>query len=353
MKAVRKIVKSSGTLVVALAAGLLIGCGGGGGRQAVQTTEAEAAKAPSESKQKLRKLTVTLDGREGPENVGILMAKQRGYFADVGLDPEILAPVFPWRPIKYVVEGIDEIGVSQEPQVVLAKARGAPIVAVGSLISRPTAAMIWLPDSKISSIADLKGKTVAIPGVPYQKEFLRNLLASEGLTPHDVKIKRVVYNSVFALPGGRADATFGGSWNLDGVALESKGLKPVITRVQNLNVPAYDQLEVIARSGQVSRHPRMIRAFMSAVARGTAAAIEDPEDAAEVIAAGDESYFRGSPKQLEAEVEATVPLLSRSGYINPDKARRLIGWMHEQGMIKRTLPVSSLLTNEFVAPPGR
>ncbi|MGN6815969.1 MAG: ABC transporter substrate-binding protein [Solirubrobacterales bacterium] len=340
-------------LVVALTAGLLIGCGAGGGGQVAQTTAAEAARSHPESKQKLRKLRVTLDGWESPENVGILMAKQRGYFADVGLDPDILAPVFPWRPIKYVVEGLDEIGVSQEPQVVLARARGAPIVAVGSLISRPTDAMIWLPDSKISSIADLKGKTIAVPGIPYQKQLLRNLLASEGLTPHDVRIKRFGfgYDSVSALVSGRADALFGGSWSVDGAALEAKGLKPVITRVQSLGVPAYDQLEVIARSGQVSRHPRMIRAFMSAAARGMAAAIEDPEGAAEVIATAFESNSRGSPKEIEAEVEATVPLLSRSGYMNPDRARRLIDWMYEKEMIQRKVPVRELLTNEYLAQP--
>ena len=44
---------------------------------------------------------------------------------------------------------VDDFGVTQQPQVALARKTGHPIVAVGSLISQPTAAMIWLKGSKI------------------------------------------------------------------------------------------------------------------------------------------------------------------------------------------------------------
>ena len=60
--------------------------------------------------------------------------------------------------------------------MVLERARGAQVVAVGSLISDPTAAMIWLEKSHIGGIADLKGKTIAIPGLPFQKSFLQSIL---------------------------------------------------------------------------------------------------------------------------------------------------------------------------------
>lgn len=331
---------------IGLVAVLLAGCGGGSGSEVAQTTE--AAETHAERPKTLRQLTVTLDGWEGPQTVGMLMAEKRGYFTDVGLDPEILVPVFPWRPIKYVVHGVDDLGVSQQPQIVLAKAKGAPIKAVGSLVSQPTAAMIWLKKSKISGIADLRGKTVAVPGIPYQGKLLRHLLARGGLAPGDVKIKRVTYELVPALVSGRADAIFGGAWNVQGAELEARGLDPVITRVQGSGVPAYDELEVIGRSDRIAREPRLIRAFMSAVAHGTAAAIEDPKAAVNVLVGASESNPNDSRKWIEAETEATLPLLSRSGYVSPAQARHLVNWMHEEGMIRRKVPVATLLTNRYL-----
>jgi putative hydroxymethylpyrimidine transport system substrate-binding protein len=275
------------------------------------------------------------------------MAGRNGYFADVGLEIALLSPAEPVRPIEYVLDGTDDLGISHEPQVVLAKEKGAPIVIVGSLIPQPTAALIWTKKSGIKDIADLKGKTIAFPGLPFQKDLLQSILARGGLRLDDVTIKNVKYNLVPALISGRADAIFGGSANLEGVELESRGVQPVITPVQDLGVPAYDELVVIARSDRVAEEPQLIRDFRSAVARGTVAAVKDPEAVVDTLEEASEVHLPPSRKALEAQVDETSPLLSKSGYVSPAQASHLIDWMYEEGMIRHKVPVSSLLTNDF------
>jgi putative hydroxymethylpyrimidine transport system substrate-binding protein len=335
-----------GVLAVGLATALLAGCGGGSGAETAETI-------PKVSK-KDQEIVVGLNGWEGPETAGIVMAEKRGYLADAGFGEVLtLVPVNPVVSVKDIVDGADDIAVSYTPQVVLAEEKGAPIVIVGSLVSQPTAAMIWLKGAHIGGIADLRGKTIAIPDLPFQKEFLRSVLARGGLTLGDVKVKSVGYKSVSALASGRADAIFGASWNLEGAELESRGLKPVITRVQNLGVPGYDELVLIARADRVSEDPQMIRAFVAAVNRGTAAAVKDPKGTVNAIESAVESNPEADRQATEAGVKATLPLLSESGYTSPAQVGHLVDWMHEQGMIKRTLPVSTLLTNEFATPSGR
>jgi putative hydroxymethylpyrimidine transport system substrate-binding protein len=320
---------------------LLSGCGGQGG--------SETAGGHAGSYRPLRNLTVTLDGYEGPENVGILMAQQRGYFADARLSVSIFSPVLPARPVQYVATRQDDLGVTQEPQLVLARDANAPVVAVGSLVNRATAAMIWLKKSQIGDIADLRGKTIATPGVPFQEAFLANVLAQGGLTLDDVEVKNVGYELVPALVSGRADAIFGGSWNLEAVELEARGLKPIVTRLQSHAVPPYDESVVIARTDLAAKDPGLIRDFMSAVARGTAAAIADPGAAADAIEQAGLGGSKLSRKALEAEVAATLPLLSKSGYMYPEEAIRLVDWMRLQGMIESPLRPSQLLTNDFAS----
>jgi ABC-type nitrate/sulfonate/bicarbonate transport system substrate-binding protein len=294
-----------------------------------------------------RSVQVALDGYDGPTNVGILMAEKLGYFADVDIGASVTTPVVPESSLRYVSEATVDLGVSHQPEVVLQR-KGAPLIAVGSLISRPTAALIWLGKSKIRRLADLKGKTVAIPGIPFQRKFLGAVLARVGLTLEDVEVKQVGYKLVPALVSGRADAIFGGSWNLEGATLEARGLRPVVTRVKNLGVPAYDELVVVARSAFVAKKPDLVHDFMAAVARGTAAAVADPEGAVQVIEESIEKDSNSGRGATEAKLAATLPLLSGSGYMDPVRADRLVDWMYDHHLIHRRMPASELLTNRYL-----
>ncbi|HEX7278092.1 MAG TPA: ABC transporter substrate-binding protein [Solirubrobacterales bacterium] len=329
-------------LLFVIAAVLLSGCGAEGGEETAATTE-----RPPEAR---RDVSVTVDSYDGAPVAGLLMAEERGYFAGLGLEPTITTALSPGRPIRYVAEGSIQLGVTRLPQVVLAREKGVPVVAVGSLVPRPTAALIWLEKSKLRGVADLKGKTIAIPGVPFQREFLSVVLQRAGLKPEDVKIEATGYELVPSLVSGRADAIFGGSGNVEGAALEARGLEVVVTPAEELGLPSYDELVVVAHEDLAAEDPELIRDFMSAVARGVAAAVEDPEATVRAIDESGEAGPGRSRKTTEAEVEATLPLLSESGQMDTDQASELIAWMREQGLIERKQPVSELLTNDFLRP---
>ena len=325
----------------ALAAVLLAGCGGG----------SEAETAETHSSKQLRKLNLVLDGWEGPQTAGILMAKEKGYFDEAGLEVAVSVPPTPDRSVEYVLDGTSDLGIVHEPQDVMAMAKvppgkAFPAVIIGSVISRPTAAMIWAKESKIGDIADLKGKTIAIPGLPFQRKLLENLLAQEGLAPDDVTIEEVGYHLVQALVSGKADAIFGGSANMEAIELESLGVQPVVTPVQDFGIPDYDELVVIARTPLLG-DTQLVRTFMSALARGTAAAVEEPEEVISALERAVKANPSTSPKALRAQVKATLPLLSKSGYVNQERIEHFGNWMHEEGMIQSKVGVAAMSTNYY------
>lgn len=321
---------------------LFAGCGGG--------DEADTFAGTVVEPKPLRPLTVTLDGYSGPENVGILMADEQNYFRDAGLKVEVLSPARPNRPVEYTTNGVADIGISREPEVAIARSEGTPVVAIGSLVEEPTAALIWLGDSGIKGVADLKGKTISTAGLKSETELLGSVLRGAGLSLSDVKVKNVGYGIVPSLLKGRADATFAG-WNLQGIQLETRGLDPVITKVQDLGVPPYDEFVVITRRDRLAKDPELYRDFMAAVVRGSAKAIEDPDLAFEVVNEDIEGDIRVTSEEREAQVEATLPLLSESGEMDTEQAGELVDWMRSEGMIKGKLPVSSLLTNDYLPRP--
>jgi len=279
----------------------------------------------------------------GAATAGLLTAEARGYFDDAGLDVWLGTAFEPRAAVPQVLEETDDLGVVRLPQAILAKGKGAPVVVLGTVISQPTEAMIWLRSAKIGSVSDLEGKTIAIPGDQYQEEFLQSVLAQAGLTLKDVTLDRVAYSLVPALLDGSADAVFGGSGNLEGADLRSEGAKSTVIGFRSLGIPDYEPLVLIARANLVAEHPEEIRKFIAAVARGTATAQWHPDAAAKAVAESTEKDPGVTAAGTQAQLDATLPLLSPGDPLDLETVQSLIDWMAEEGMLAESFSADALL----------
>jgi putative hydroxymethylpyrimidine transport system substrate-binding protein len=297
-------------------------------------------------------LSLTLDFYPNPDHAGIYMAQQLGYFEEAGLDVSIDSPADPAAPLKLVAAGRSDLAISYEPEVVLAHEKELDVVAIAAIVNRPLTSMIWLAKSGIKSVAGLKGKTVAYAGIPYQEAFLKTILARAKLTPEEVKAVNVGFGLLPALVGGSADAMLGGYSNVEGVDLQQRGKEPVVTPVDELGVPTYDELVLVANRTELEAEPEKFRLFVSALARGTVAAAEKPAAATQAILAANNGL---EPKLTAAEVKATLPLLNPSvppgqpyGYMDPAEWDSFAGWMRDNGLITSLPQASELLSNDYL-----
>jgi len=298
-------------------------------------------------------LSLTLDFYPNPDHAGIYMAQKLGYFEEAGLDVSIHTPADPAAPIKLLAAGRTDLAISYEPEVLLAADKGLEVLAVGALVNRPLTSMIWLKKSGIGGVGDLEGKTIATAGIPYQDAYLKTILARVHLTPSDVKAVNVGFGLLPALVGGSAQAMLGGFLNVEGVDLRLRGKDPVVTPVDRLGVPTYDELVLAARRQQLEEDPRAVQLFLAALARGTAAAAANPKAATATLLEANPDL---DPKLTRAEVAATLPLLDPPrrgrpyGYMNPSQWSAFTGWMRDNGLISGLPPASEVLSNAYL--PG-
>jgi putative hydroxymethylpyrimidine transport system substrate-binding protein len=290
--------------------------------------------------------SLTLDFYPNPDHAGIYMADELGYFEDAGLDVSIHTPADPAAPIKQVAAGQTDLAISYEPEVLLAHEQGLDVVAVAALVDRPLTSLIWLKKSGIGGIADLRGKTIATAGIPYQDAYLKTILARAKLSPDDVDTVNVGYGLLPALVGGRAQAMLGGFRNVEGVDLRLRAKDPVVTPVDELGVPSYDELVLVARRDRLEQDPEKIRLFLGALARGTAAAVKSPDATTEALLAANKDL---DPKLTRAEVAATLPLLSKRGEMDPAVWKAFIAWMQENGLIAGRPATAEVLSDEYLA----
>ena len=299
------------------------------------------------------KFDLALDFYVNPDHVGIYEALERGYFADAGLEVKPRVPSDPAAPIKQVAAGQVDLAISYEPEVLLARDEGLDVVAVGAIVQEPLTSLISLGREDIRTADDLAGKTVATAGIPYQTAFLDAMLERAGVSRDEVDQVDVGLNLLPAVLSGRADAILGGFLNVEGVDLEERGKDPRVVPVDELGVPTYDELVLVANEDTVNDDPESIRLFIAALERGTRDAVEDPAGATDaVLAAGDGL----DPKLTEAEVDATLPLLLPDtgnhpyGYMDPEEWEAFAGFFADCGLIERRPTADELLTNELL--PG-
>jgi len=298
--------------------------------------------------------SLTLDFYPNPDHAGIYMAQERGYLDEAGLDVSIAAPSDPSAPLKLVAAGQTDLAISYEPELLLAREQGLDVVAVGALVNRPLTSMIWLKKSGIKGVGDLRGKTVATAGIPYQDAFLKTILGRVQLKPEDVKSVNVGFGLLPALVGGSAQAMLGGYSNVEGIDLRERGKEPVVTPVDQLGVPTYDELVLVARRQSLEEDPEAFRLFIAALERGTAAAVEQPGAATDAITAANKDL---EPKLAAAEVKATLPLLAARvkgqpyGYMDPGAWETFAGWMRDNGLIESLPNPDEALSNDYL-PSG-
>ena len=207
---------------------------------------------------------LALDFYVNPDHAAIYEALERGYFGEAGLDVEPRVPSDPSAPIKQVAAGQADLAVSYEPEVMLARDQGLDVVAVGALVDEPLTSLISLPEAGIARPSRPRGKTIATAGIPYQTDYLETILErARRSTSTTSRRSNVGLNLLPALLVGRADAILGGFLNIEGVDLAERGEDPRVVPVDELGVPTYDELVLVAngrpRRGRPGGDPALHR----------------------------------------------------------------------------------------------
>ena len=91
----------------------------------------------SSSIQAADKVTLLLDWFINPDHGPVIIAQEKGYFSELGLEVNIIPPADPADPPKLVAAGKADIAISYQPQLHLQVAEGMPLVRVGTLVSTP------------------------------------------------------------------------------------------------------------------------------------------------------------------------------------------------------------------------
>lgn len=303
----------------------------------------------------LKPVSMTLDWvYEGP-NVGFLIAHDKGYYRDAGLDVSITPGKGSGNTAQLVANKGTQIGFADGYAASNGISKGMNIKTIGSVFRRNPAAIMSLESSGIKSPKDLEGRSLAMIAGSGQFQQWPAFVKGAGLDASKITIVNLAPPSLGpALISGKVDA-IGAYVQSYLPIIEIQGKKRA--RVDwfadyGVNVVSNG---IIAHNDLIKSDPELLRAFLPASIKGFLYGRQHPDEAAATVKKYSETV---NVDIIKGEFE-----VSWKTWVTPNTKSKPLCWgskddwtaaiavLKQYGGVTAPLTPDQVFTNEFI-PTG-
>lgn len=284
------------------------------------------------------RMILMLDWFVNPDHGPIILAEELGYFAEAGLDVEIVAPADPSDPPKMAAAGRADLAVSYQPQLHLQVAEGLPLRRVGTLVATPLNCLLALEDGPVEEIADLKGRKIGFSVAGVEEALLSAMLATAGLTLDDVTMVNVNWSLSPAVMSGQVDAVIGAFRNFELNQMDIEGIAGRCFFPEEHGLPPYDELIYVANPETMDADA--LRRFLAATERAVQYIVNHPQESWETFAAT--SAELDDELNRRAWIDTLPRFALRPAALDAGRYARFETFLSEAGLLERVRPVAEL-----------
>lgn len=328
----------------------------------VETPEENVEEASTEEKndedqsesgenKELRKVTFVLDWTPNTNHTGLYVAQEKGYYAEKGLDVEIVQPPEDGATA-LVASGKAQFAISAQDSManVLGGDAAMPITAIGAIIQHNTSGIISRADEGLDRPKGLEGKRYSTWNLPVEINTIKQVMEEDGGNFDKLTlIPAAPIDEVAALREEQTDAI----WVFEGWG-------KVSAEVQDYPVDYWNFADIddtfdfytpviIAGNDLIENDKELVKDFMEATRMGYEFAIENPKESADILLAADDALdsdlVYASQEFLSTKYKDDA---DKWGVIDPERWSRYYNWLNENGLVDTELDINSGYTNEFV-----
>jgi ABC-type nitrate/sulfonate/bicarbonate transport system substrate-binding protein len=296
-------------------------------------------------------VTLMLDWVPNVNHTGLFVAQKNGYFAEQGLEVNIVQPGEVYAE-QAVASGAADFGVSFQEQVTLARANdGVPLVSLAAIIQHNTSGFAARGDQPNTSPADWAGLRYGSFGSPFESPTLKALMACAGGDFGQLQIVETGTSDPLILLNEKQIDLAWIFFGTQGVTAEQQGVRlNVVMMDEHFDcIPDYYTPILITSEKLIAAHPEVARKFIAAVARGYRFAIQQPDEAATILhefaPESDLATLKASQNWLSPRYQARA---ARWGEQQDSVWANYAAWMQAQGLITQPLDARQAFTNEFL-----
>ena len=192
-----------------------------------------------------------------------ILGKEKGFYADEGIDLEIVAPPTVADTMKYLGTATADVAFTTVMDIIFAKEEGAPVKAIGRYGRGNNWGIITKQGDPVT-VEGLKGKTIGIYNDAWTKAQLGLMLKSANLTLDDVSMVAAADDTVPLLLQSKVDAITGIT-NAEGTEMFTAGKqKPEFLPAVEHGVPNTPIFMLAGNEDWLKNNPDLAKAFLRA-----------------------------------------------------------------------------------------
>lgn len=302
----------------------------------------------------LEPVTVVLEWSPNTNHSGVYLAQAEGWYADAGLDVEVVEPGDAGS-LQVLGSGQADVAFTVQEELVPARAEGVPAVGIGAVIEHNTSSLLSLAEDGISRPADLAGHRYGGFGGQLETELIERMVECDGGDPSEVEMTEV----------GEADYRLGltrdqydavwifDAW--DGIRLgEVEGLDTETIPFTDHEdcIPDWYTPMLATSEEELDQRPEVLADFMEVTARGYREAMADPQASADALLAAvpdlDPDLVERSSEYLSTRY-AEDP--EQWGLMTEERWTDFVAFLVDAGLIEEPIDVDAAYTNELL-PQG-
>jgi len=291
------------------------------------------------------------------QHAPFFVALDKGYYFDEGLSVEIVRGFGSADTVKRVEAKAVTFGYGDYNTIVLERAQGGKVKAVGAVFSKGPWTVFYRADRGISTPKDLEGKTIVGAGPGDVDIVLLPAFCKEaGVDFSKINVVSADWGSLFPMMmAGKSDG-----------AVEFIVHKPLVDQQAatvgvTINSFLYADYGLkmysnglVAHEDTIKANPDMVRGFVQATMKGLKYTFEHPDEAVAIlqkyhpevdtaVGLGEIQYMRGL---------VIVPEIQQHGYgsMSEDQWTYTRDKVLQMNNLTAQIPVSDLYTNEFIDP---
>ena len=295
--------------------------------------------AASAETEQLTKIVFCLDWTPNTNHTGVYAAQALGYYKEAGLDVEIVQPpengavlMCAAGQAQFAVDAQDTMAASLDLDEPLG------VTAVAALLQHNTSGILSRAEDGITSAKGLENRVYATWDSPIELAMLRYCMEKEG---GDFSKVRLIPNNVTDEPAALAAHQIDAVWIFYGWSGINAELSDVACGYWDFASVSseldYYTPVLLANNDFLAQNPDTARAFLSATEKGYRYAVEHPEEAADLLIAGDSTGSLSDSRDL---VVASQKWLSKQyiadapdwGVFDAERWNAFYTWLSSNGL---------------------
>ena len=249
----------------------------------------------SKKEGKTEKVSIRLKWFVDTADGGVVVAKEKGFFKENGIDATIYPGGFELDPIKLVTSGSGDFGIAGADAFLLARAKGLPIVAIAVEFQKTPICFISKSESNIKTPQDFVGKKIGVKFASDAETVYRIFMAK--LNIDTKKIKEIPMKwDMTPFFTGQVDVLPGYASN-EPIIAKKKGYKINIIKVEDYGLTFYGNI-FFTTEKMIKEKPELVQKFVNALVKGFDYGGKNKEEMVDIVVKSGEKLDR----QLELEI---------------------------------------------------